>query len=331
MAFITGSSSSVSRSSGGGFQQVVAAFLNRPGLPLASVLSAARVARAFAKHWNLFAMNGVYSTVNVLWAFLGQVLRDGQEAACQAAVAAITAQRLAGGLSTPTADTGDDCRARAKLSEAALRELTVEIAEELEAQADAKWLWKGRHAKLVDGFPVLPAFSTTRHEARHAREPGRVPAVSLAEAGCRVAHRAGHGHSVAGHGDRVGRGRRAVFRPGNRRNGVAAVAARFVLAGRPAGGRPRLLLVLPARAAGSRCAEWHAEAPAAARRFPPRMPPREARPSGRLDETAASAVDGPGDVRHDPRDDGAARTAVPREPAGLPHDGDHDRDHADRR
>ena len=67
-------------------------------------------------------------------------------------MAAITAQRLASGLSTPTADTGDDCRARAKLSEAALGELTVEIAEELEEQAEAKWLWKGRHAKLVDGF-----------------------------------------------------------------------------------------------------------------------------------------------------------------------------------
>ena len=73
-ASITGSSRSVSRSSGGGFQQVVAAFLNQPGLPFASVLSAAR---GFAKHRNLFAMNSVYSTVNVLWAFLGQVLRDG--------------------------------------------------------------------------------------------------------------------------------------------------------------------------------------------------------------------------------------------------------------
>ena len=77
MASITGSSRLVSRSSGGSFQQVVAAFLNQPGLQFASVLSAARVARVFAKHRNLFAMNSVDSTVNVLWAFLGQVLRDG--------------------------------------------------------------------------------------------------------------------------------------------------------------------------------------------------------------------------------------------------------------
>ncbi|MCX7419149.1 MAG: hypothetical protein NT013_06385 [Planctomycetia bacterium] len=113
----------------------MAAFLAQPGLPFASVLSSERVEQVFAKHNNLFAMRGIFSTVNVLWVFLGQVLRDGKQAACQAAVAAITAQRLAEGLATPTADTGDYCKARAKLSEAALRELTVEIADELEEQS----------------------------------------------------------------------------------------------------------------------------------------------------------------------------------------------------
>jgi len=134
------------------FRQVVAAFLSQPGLPFAQVLSAERVERIFAKHGNLFGMSAVYSTIVTLGAFLGQVLRDGKEASCQSAVAAvITSQQLAG-LPAPTADTGDYCRARAKLSEEALRELTVEVAEELEQQADAAWLWKGRHAKLVDGF-----------------------------------------------------------------------------------------------------------------------------------------------------------------------------------
>ncbi|MEK7293435.1 MAG: hypothetical protein AAB049_00540, partial [Nitrospirota bacterium] len=136
----------------GKFQQVVAAFLAQSGLPFAGVLSAERVERIFAKHQNLFAMHGIYSTVNVLWAFLGQVLRDGKESACQAAVAAITAQRLADGLATPTSDTGDYCKARAKLSEAALRDLTVEIADELEERSEAPWLWKKWPAKLVDGF-----------------------------------------------------------------------------------------------------------------------------------------------------------------------------------
>ena len=62
------------RSASGNFQPVVAAFLTQPGLPFASVLSAERVRRIFAKHDNLFAMRGIFSTVNVLWAFLAQVL-----------------------------------------------------------------------------------------------------------------------------------------------------------------------------------------------------------------------------------------------------------------
>jgi putative transposase len=134
------------------FRQVAAAFLSQPGLPFARVLSAERIERIFAKHGNLFGMSAVYSTVVTLWAFLGQVLRDGKEASCQSAVAAVVTYQQLAGLPAPTADTGDYCRARAKLSEKALHDLTVEVAEEVEEQADAAWLWKGRHTKLVDGF-----------------------------------------------------------------------------------------------------------------------------------------------------------------------------------
>jgi hypothetical protein len=166
------------RSVSGGFQQVMVAFLNQSGLPFASVLSAGRVERIFAKHKNLFAKGRVYSTVNVLWAFLGQVLRDGKEAACRAAVAAITVQRLADGLVTPTSDTGDYCKARAKLSEVALRELTVEIAGELEEQADPKWLWKGLHSKLVDGFTfTMP--DTPENQAEYPQSRSQKKGVGL--------------------------------------------------------------------------------------------------------------------------------------------------------
>ena len=135
-----------------GFQQVLAAFLSQPGLPFSNVLSGERIERIFAKHDNQFATGGIYSTSVMVWAFLGQVLRDGKQAACEAAVANIITFRMQLNLSMPTADTGDYCRARAKLSEAALREVAVEVAAEMESQADAQWLWKGHHAKLVDGF-----------------------------------------------------------------------------------------------------------------------------------------------------------------------------------
>lgn len=135
-----------------GFQQVVSGFLSQPGLPFASVLSAERIERIFTQHQNLFAIAQIYSTAVTLWAFLGQVLDDVKSAACQAAVANIVTYRLQGGETTPTSDTGDYCRARSKLSATALRAVTVEVAAELETQADPQWLWKGLHAKLVDGL-----------------------------------------------------------------------------------------------------------------------------------------------------------------------------------
>ena len=158
------------RSASGKFQQVVAAFLTQPGLPFASVLSAERIERVFTQHGNLFGMNAVYSTAVMVWSFLSQVLRDGKEASCQAAVARIVSHREQAGLPTPTADTGDYCRARAKLSEAALCELTREVAAELQEQADPQWLWKGLHAKLVDGFTfTMPDSASNRAEFPHPR------------------------------------------------------------------------------------------------------------------------------------------------------------------
>ena len=49
-----------------------------------------------------------------------------------------------------TKNPGDDFRARAKLSEPAIRDLSSEIANDAEHLTDDSWLWKGRHVKLVD-------------------------------------------------------------------------------------------------------------------------------------------------------------------------------------
>ncbi len=108
-----------------GFGQVVAGFLSAEGLPFADVLSAERISRIFARHENLFGFGTIYSTTVVLWAFLGQVLRDEKEAACQSAVAHIVSYRLLCGLEAPTKDTGNYCRARAKISAPALKEIVT--------------------------------------------------------------------------------------------------------------------------------------------------------------------------------------------------------------
>jgi putative transposase len=134
------------------FDTVAAPFLQRSGLPFAEVLTGESIERVFAQHDGLFAEKDIYSTPIVLWAFLAQVLRGGKGAACAAAVADIATCLEQTGGRAPLGNTGDYCRARSKLDLAALRELAVEVAQQLEEKAQGAWLWHGLHAKLIDGF-----------------------------------------------------------------------------------------------------------------------------------------------------------------------------------
>ena len=160
------------------FARIVAVFLSRPGLPFAEVLSAERIEHVFTKHGNLFGVGGVYSTAVTVWSFLGQALRDGKEASCQSAVARVVTHSQQQGTKTPTADTGDYCRARAKLSEPALRDISCEIADEMEERADASWLWKGMHAMLIDGFTfTMP--DTPENQREYPQPKTQKPGVGL--------------------------------------------------------------------------------------------------------------------------------------------------------
>jgi hypothetical protein len=173
-AFLPDSSPAGSRN----FQKVVAAFLGGEGLPFAHLLSAERIQRVFARHDCQFGLHGVYTTAIMLWSFLSQVLRDGKEASCQAAVARVVSYCQQQGLPAPTEDTGDYCRARAKLSAAALRDLSGEISGELEQAAEVGWLWKGRHAKLIDGFTfTMP--DTPQNQAQYPHPRTQRPGVGL--------------------------------------------------------------------------------------------------------------------------------------------------------
>lgn len=139
------------------------------------MLSADEIKAVFERHDGLFAVGAIYSTAIVLWAFLSQVLQDGKMAACQAAVASIIAHQKLLGLPTPTNDTGDYCRARGKLKEEAISELAVAVAQQTEQQCDERWLFHGRHAKLVDGFtftmPDTPS-NQSQYPQQKVQEPG---------------------------------------------------------------------------------------------------------------------------------------------------------------
>jgi hypothetical protein len=134
------------------FRDVAEPFLQREGLPFAQVLSEQAIEEAFVQHGGLFAQDEVFSTPVVLWGFLAQALQDGKHRACSAAVESIIAYKQQRGEEVPSGDTGDYCRARAKLSLAALQQLVRQSAQQLEDQADASWLWHGLHAKVIDGF-----------------------------------------------------------------------------------------------------------------------------------------------------------------------------------
>jgi hypothetical protein len=119
------------------FAVIADSFLHDPGLPFASVLDAGSIRRVFREEDALFGETDMFSTQIVLWAFLAQTLRDGKGIACTSAVADIATYLLQTGQRPPSGDTGDYCRARAKLNLTALQRLVRESAADLEAAAPA--------------------------------------------------------------------------------------------------------------------------------------------------------------------------------------------------
>jgi putative transposase len=157
------------------FHGVAEPFLQQEGLPFCQVLDAETLHQAFLERDALFAQDEIFSTEIVLWAFLAQALRDGKEAACAKAVSDIATYRVQTGGRAPCGDTGDYCRARAKLDLAALQHLVRQSARQMEAQAEPAWLWHGLHAKLVDGFTLTMPDTPENQEAfpqLSSQEPG---------------------------------------------------------------------------------------------------------------------------------------------------------------
>jgi putative transposase len=134
------------------FAVIADPFIHDPGLPFASVLDAESIQRVFREEEALFGQDAIFSTEIVLWAFLAQMLRDGKGVACSSAVADIATYMLQTGQRPPSGDTGDYCRARAKVNLRALQRLVQGVSGQLQESVAPAWLWKGLHAKLVDGF-----------------------------------------------------------------------------------------------------------------------------------------------------------------------------------
>jgi len=162
------------------FSLIADTFLSQAGLPLASVLPVADIERVFQRHDAMFGdtYNSVYSTALVLWAFLSQVLADGKMRSCSAAVARIADFLLTRGETPPSNDTGEYCKARGKLCEHALRDLSIEAAGKIETISPDEWLWHGRHTKLVDGFTVTMP-DTEENQREYPQQKSQTPGVGF--------------------------------------------------------------------------------------------------------------------------------------------------------
>jgi hypothetical protein len=123
-------------------------------LPFGNVLSADRVREIFADSDALFGYgeNDLWNTGLILWSFVGQVLQDGKQRSCNAAVTNATRYMLEHGMQPPSPDSGEYCRARHKLNAQVLRQLVREITEQMSLSVPVHWLWLGKNVKLVDGF-----------------------------------------------------------------------------------------------------------------------------------------------------------------------------------
>jgi hypothetical protein len=148
------------------FQLVLASFQQCDGLPFADVLSEGQIAAVFSEEGPLFAQadEDVYTPAVTLWAFLSQVLFKHEQRSCLAAVSRVVVLLVALGRPRPSDNTGDYCRARAKLPERVIQRLALGTSARLEQQVPSDWLWHGRHVKLVDGTTTIAA--DTPHNQR---------------------------------------------------------------------------------------------------------------------------------------------------------------------
>jgi hypothetical protein len=129
-----------------------------PGPPFADHLPTEQVHHASHQLGGSFRQCAWTPAVTLL-TFLQQCLDP--DPSCQQAVARHLAHRAGLGLPDCSADTGAYCKARQRLPEALLRELTRQTGRGLMDKAEDQWLWKGRRVKVVDGtclsMPDTPA------------------------------------------------------------------------------------------------------------------------------------------------------------------------------
>jgi hypothetical protein len=147
--------------------------LRQSGLPFAELLAGERVAQALpaktARGWR----ERLYTPLVTLQVFLSQILDP--DHSCRQAVARFLAWLVGQGQPACSEQTGAYCKARQRLPETALSQLTRQTGADLDEHTPRPWRWHGRKVRLADGstlsMPDTPA-NQARYPQARTQKPG---------------------------------------------------------------------------------------------------------------------------------------------------------------
>ena len=141
------------------------------GLLFERFLPATVIRRTCKRHGYDFR-DRIFSPVVTLWMFLGQTLSP--DHSCRDAMHRLNAWRIANGKTKADSNTNAYCKARLRLPEEVLQELTTQSGERCAAVAKDRWRWKGRTVKVADGI-TLTMPDTPHNQAEYPQAKTQKP------------------------------------------------------------------------------------------------------------------------------------------------------------
>jgi Transposase DDE domain len=150
-------------------------FAQSPGLPFAELLPKERLSQVIGE-LDIKFHDRDYPPLVALAMLLSQSCDP--DPSLKQAVARLIAQRLAEKQPACSSNTGAYSRARTRLPEKVLAELTRHTGAELQKQAPAEWPWHGRSVKVVDGSTAsMP--DTEANQAEYPQSSSQKPGVGF--------------------------------------------------------------------------------------------------------------------------------------------------------
>lgn len=118
----------------------------------------------------------LYPPTETLSMFLAQAMSA--DPSCQHIVNQMAFQRRCGGLSANSTHTGGYCRARQRLPSELVSSLTQYLGEQVDAQCQNEWRWRGRRVRIVDGTTVTMP-DTTANQTAFPQQRGQQPGIGF--------------------------------------------------------------------------------------------------------------------------------------------------------